>query len=139
MICFKTFPRTGWGQDSPTSSPSYLKQSMVPLVANEQCKKQFSINIDERSMICLGGTGSSACMGDSGGPLVCEESGKWYLRGAASFVTSRQCPRNKYSVYARVSSYIDWIKDKIGKSTILYSEIYLNYILLNIIFINIHP
>ena len=66
-------------------------------------------------MICLGGAGSSACMGDSGGPLVCEENGRWFLRGAASFVKNKQCPKNNYSVYARVSSYIDWISDKIGK------------------------
>ena len=65
--------------------------------------------MDEKSMVCVGGQGSSVCMGDSGGPLSCQESGKWVVRGAASWVTSRTCPGNTYSVYARVSSYVDWI------------------------------
>ena len=85
----------------------------MPLVAHAQCKKIIR-GAHERSMICLGGAGSSSCKGDSGGPLVCEESGYWILRGASSFGTSDLCPADKYVVYARVSSYIDWIKDNIG-------------------------
>lgn len=63
----------------------------------------------ESSMVCVGGQGSSVCNGDSGGPLSCMEGGKWVVRGAASWVTSRTCPGNTYSVYARVSSYVNWI------------------------------
>lgn len=63
----------------------------------------------ESSMVCVGGRGSSVCNGDSGGPLSCMEGGKWVVRGAASWVTSRSCPGNTYSVYARVSSYVNWI------------------------------
>ena len=65
-------------------------------------------------MVCVGGKGSSACNGDSGSPLVCLEGSRWVLRGAASWVTSKQCLTNKYSVYARISSYINWINNKIG-------------------------
>ena len=64
-------------------------------------------------MVCVGGEGSSVCMGDSGGPLSCMEGGRWVLRGAASWVTSKTCPGSTYSVYARVSSYINWINEKI--------------------------
>lgn len=65
-------------------------------------------------MVCAGGKGSSVCMGDSGGPLSCEENGRWVLRGAASWVTDVQCPVNTYSVYARISNFVDWIKAKIA-------------------------
>ena len=60
-------------------------------------------------MVCVGGKGSSVCNGDSGGPLSCLEDGHWVVRGAASWVTSRTCPGNTYSVYSRVSSYVNWI------------------------------
>ena len=63
----------------------------------------------ERSMVCVGGKGSSICNGDSGGPLSCLEDGKWVVRGAASWITSLTCPGNTYSVYARVSSHVKWI------------------------------
>lgn len=66
-------------------------------------------------MVCAGAAGSSVCNGDSGGPLVCEENGKWVLRGVTSWVTSRACPVITYSVYARVVSYVDWVKNKMGK------------------------
>jgi len=64
-------------------------------------------------MVCAGGAGSSVCMGDSGGPLSCEENGRWVLRGAASWVTSQSCNTNTFSVYARVSNFVDWINAKI--------------------------
>ena len=65
--------------------------------------------MDESSMVCVGGVGSSVCNGDSGGPLSCLEGGKWVVRGATSWGTSLACPGNTYSVLARVSSYVDWI------------------------------
>ncbi|XP_048587850.1 chymotrypsin-like protease CTRL-1 [Nematostella vectensis] len=58
-------------------------------------------------MICIGGRGSSACNRDSGGP-------HWVLRGSSPWVTDRSCPGHSYSVYARVSSHVGWIKSEIG-------------------------
>ena len=98
--------------DNGGSASTYLKQSKVPVYTHEECTKK--IWVSKKDNICLGGSGSSACFGDSGGPLVCEESGKWVLRGASSYVTGKNCPVHKYSVYARVSSYIDWIYDNMG-------------------------
>ena len=68
--------------------------------------------MDESSMVCVGGRGSSVCNGDSGGPLSCMEGDRWIVRGAASWVTSKTCPGHTYSVYARVSSYVNWINDQ---------------------------
>ncbi|KAJ7382092.1 hypothetical protein OS493_037061 [Desmophyllum pertusum] len=64
-------------------------------------------------MVCAGGQGKGGCQGDSGGPFVCQEGGKWILRGAVSWGHSR-CRTDHYTVFARVSSYIDWINQKIG-------------------------
>ncbi|XP_078374456.1 chymotrypsinogen A-like [Oculina patagonica] len=59
--------------------------------------------------------------GDSGGPLVCGENGKWVLRGVVSW-GHPDCQTDYYSVFARVSNYVKWIKKNIkNKSKILLS------------------
>ena len=66
--------------------------------------------------LCAGkgiSTGSVACHEDSGGPLVCELGGSWFLHGAVSF-GEKNCPSTKYTVFARITSYIPWIMDKTG-------------------------
>ncbi|EDO25425.1 predicted protein, partial [Nematostella vectensis] len=106
-----------WGRyhSTITNPAKSLRQSLVPLVDHVTCKRGLKeFYLDEETMMCVGGAGSSACNGDSGGPLVCEEGGKWVLRGVASWVATSQCPVNNYSVYARVSSDVDWIQDKIA-------------------------
>lgn len=104
---------TGWGW--ARGFPRYLQQANVPIVSHKECLKKISYPvIDEASMLCVGAEGSSACFGDSGGPLVCEEGGVWILRGDASFVTGQSCPGDVPAVYARTSSYIDWIISKTG-------------------------
>ena len=70
-------------------------------------------------MICAGGKGKGGCHGDSGGPLACLEGGKWILRGVVSFGRA-DCSTNHYTVFARVSSLVEWIDNMIktrGKST----------------------
>ncbi|XP_031574388.1 chymotrypsinogen A-like [Actinia tenebrosa] len=102
---------TGWGRYSGShnaGSPK-LKQTFVPIAEHQKCRTVNGASVKEDMMVCAGGTGTSVCNGDSGGPLSCEENGRWVLRGAASWVTDRSCPGDTYSVYARVSSYIDWI------------------------------
>jgi len=70
-------------------------------------------------MLCAGFGGSSSisgCNGDSGGPFVCPEGGKFVLRGAVSWGVPG-CPAGKtFSVFTRISSFVDWIKDRIKNS-----------------------
>ena len=109
--CFR-FLLPGWGRIDPNNLSlysDYLKQALVPVVSYNQCRNINGAIVHESSMVCVGGVGSSVCSGDSGGPLSCLEGGRWVVRGAASWVTSRTCPGDTYSVYARVSSYVNWI------------------------------
>lgn len=93
---------------------------MLPVQSQQSCalKNSALAPVDENSMVCAGsGQANQAggCQGDSGGPFVCEEGGKWVLRGAVSW-GSRMCQTNTYTVFARVSSYIDWFNQKMSGS-----------------------
>ena len=69
-------------------------------------------------MLCAGvkGTKLGGCYGDNGGPFVCRNSagGPWVLHGAVSW-GSRSCNATvKYTVFARVSAFREWIENYIG-------------------------
>ena len=53
--------------------------------------------------------------GDSGGPLVCKEGRRYVLRGAVSWGNPR-CDTNFFTVFARVSNYVQWINRKMRTS-----------------------
>ena len=108
----------GWGRTRPiiaSITAARLKQAKAPPATFNDCKRQLGQRVDDDAMVCVGGKGSSPCHGDSGGPLSCLENGRWILRGSASWVSSFLCRKRKYSVYARVSSYIDWINERIQR------------------------
>lgn len=102
----------GWGRTRPIISvtASHLKQAEAPLATYKDCRRKNGDTVDDDAMVCVGGQASSVCNGDSGGSL---ENGRWVLRGAASWVTRYICPKHRYSVYARVSSYVNWISEQI--------------------------
>jgi len=110
---------SGWGNtQGGGSSANELQQAMLPIASHEDCKSKYG-SVNSFAHLCAGEAragASGGCNGDSGGPLVCEDNGRWYLHGAVSF--GRQyCPTTHYTVFSRVASYIDWIKQNSGKST----------------------
>lgn len=70
--------------------------------------------VDEESMLCAIGDGKGGCQGDSGGPLSCLEGGHWILRGVVSW--GHQCSPDYHTVFARVSSFVEWINTYTGES-----------------------
>lgn len=109
----------GWGVDKRGGDrASKLQEVQLPTVNQSTCSQgnSFFKPIDNESMLCAGFGGNSTatgCNGDSGGPLVCKESGKFVLRGAVSWGIPG-CPAGEtFSVFARVSSFVDWIDDRI--------------------------
>nr|XP_045005941.1 chymotrypsin-C [Jaculus jaculus] len=108
---------TGWGRlwtNGPISE--VLQQGLQPVVSHATCSRLdwWFIRV-KKTMVCAGGDGvTSACNGDSGGPLNCQaENGSWEVRGVVSFGSASGCnTRKKPTVFTRVSSYIDWINEK---------------------------
>lgn len=114
---------TGWGfsKSGNNTKAQKLQQAQMPTVNYSTCSEgnSFFQPIDDQSMLCAGFGGSSpisGCNGDSGGPFVCPEDGRFVLRGAVSWGIPG-CPAGKtYSVFTRISSFVDWIKDHMKNS-----------------------
>lgn len=106
----------GWGRTHLGPPANTLQQAKLPLVSHNDCKKTWR-TIDSSAHLCAGegrAGASGGCNGDSGGPLVCEIGDRWYLHGAVSF-GMKDCPTTHYTVFTRITSYISWILQKIGR------------------------
>lgn len=117
---------TGWGNMDarvleggrlePRSLPDRLLTVDVPVVDHETC----SIMFDDLTAahVCAGymlGT-RGTCRGDSGGPLVVPGGPTgWTQLGIVSFGKALPCGERTFTVYTRVSSYIDWILEQTSR------------------------
>ncbi len=105
---------SGWGytKEGGWNLSQVLQKVTVPLVNQETCNQAYRNGVTDR-MICAGFPegGKDACQGDSGGPLIVkEDNGDHVLVGVVSW--GEGCARpNKFGVYSRVSSVIDWIAE----------------------------
>lgn len=106
---------SGWGAtldstvDGGGGATNYLRQVDVPLVSNTECRAAYGDIISDHE-ICAGlpEGGIDSCWGDSGGPLTVEVHGNDYSVGVVSWGAGCAEP-NAYGVYARTSSFLDWI------------------------------
>lgn len=108
---------SGWGNVSITGEeyPAKLMKVDVPLVSNEVCNRPESYGGQVAATeICAGFAqgGKDSCQGDSGGPLVIRHNDAWFQAGVVSWGDGCAL-ENKYGVYARVSSFTDWIQKAI--------------------------
>jgi len=114
---------TGWGKTSFNSKFSeFLQEAKIPVVSYKTCVAgniNLPQKVDNITMVCAGYGGNaviSGCHGDSGGPFVCQESGRWVLRGAVSW-GDHWCRSGKtFSVFARISTFVDWIQAAMEKA-----------------------
>ncbi|XP_030756105.1 venom protease-like [Sitophilus oryzae] len=110
---------TGWGSTihrGPTTD--VLQVTNVPIIENSRCKEQYTGLSDINDTVLCAGVGKKdACGGDSGGPLMYgkktddNEIG-FYLVGVISYGSGCANP-NYAGVYARVTFFIDWIREHI--------------------------
>ncbi|XP_067035363.1 MAM and LDL-receptor class A domain-containing protein 1-like [Acropora muricata] len=114
---------TGWGKiRHPGSSHHTLQQAMIPPVDMAECRRKIqaaSVPISlTAQMLCAGvnNTRLSGCQGDSGGPYVCLNSDKrtYTLHGAVSWGSATCQASQLYTVFARVTEFLPWIKNHTG-------------------------
>ncbi|XP_075707331.1 enteropeptidase [Rhinoderma darwinii] len=101
----------GWGRtQSQGPVPNILQEAKVPLISNEKCQQQMPEYNITNTMVCAGYDegGIDSCQGDSGGPLMCQVENRWILVGVTSFGVGCAQP-NRPGVYARVTTFSDWI------------------------------
>jgi len=111
---------SGWGgtvQNNPgqqvqQKTACKLKATNIKILANsdDQCKQQT--RGVSTTQVCAYGEKTDSCQGDSGGPLVVNDGGKYVVVGVVSY--GQGCAYTTPGVYARVSSYMDWIKTNIA-------------------------
>ncbi|XP_011210983.2 serine protease 1-like isoform X2 [Bactrocera dorsalis] len=107
---------SGWGRTSDTSSTSSsLNYARLPIIANSVCSATYGTKVVTANTICISTpSGTSTCQGDSGGPLALESDG--VLVGVTSFVSSSGCQSGAPAGFIRVTSYLNWIKERTGIS-----------------------
>ncbi|XP_071082698.1 serine protease 29-like [Haliotis cracherodii] len=93
-----------------------LQHQSVRTQGGNTCAQNNSILVkmtDPNNQICAGQAGKDSCQGDSGGPLYCQQNGQQVLTGVVSYGVN--CGQAGYpGVYAKVSSYADWIAARSG-------------------------
>lgn len=111
---------TGWGRTVANGDQAnILQEAEMPIASNAECgKKNTDSNGNSRvtkNMMCAGlkeNSKISGCQGDSGGPFVCRNrKNKWVLHGIVSWGSARCDAKHRYTVFAKVSRYLQWIKN----------------------------
>ncbi|EDO35095.1 predicted protein [Nematostella vectensis] len=111
---------TGWGKRNhgDADMSKKLQEAVMPVVAFTECdlRNSHKQNVGWKSMLCAGyndnKTQTSGCIGDSGGPLMCKAGdrwSKWVLHGVTSWGDSTCDGRAAYSVFTKVSNFVQWI------------------------------
>ncbi len=114
---------SGWGNTFPGSGSSNdLMDAVLPVQDTAVCNSAGTLPLTVRdSMVCAGFPlgDSGGCHGDSGGPLVVESSrfsGGWEQIGVVSWGVGGSC--SSYTVFARVSRFVPWIRGFTGPTTV---------------------
>ncbi|XP_063883975.1 trypsin-2-like [Scylla paramamosain] len=106
---------SGWGRlVTDGDQPDKLKEVVLPIL-DAKC---WNYQISERILCAADQEGKKdTCQGDSGGPLYVQESSKFVQVGVTSFGFGNCAEKGKPGAYARVSKFLDWIKENTADAT----------------------
>lgn len=104
---------SGYGRYSDWTLPNtntVIRHIFLQTIPLDSCRAKYG-NIVLDSNICTSGTGGvGICQGDSGGPLTINAQGEDILIGISSFVALHGCELGFPSVFARVTTFLEWIE-----------------------------
>ncbi|XP_061703856.1 collagenase-like [Cydia pomonella] len=104
---------SGYGRYSDVTNPTIntmVRNVFLRIITNEECSRVYGDIVTESNVCTCGQGGVGICRGDSGGPLIVQNAGQNVLVGVSSFVASDGCKLGHPSAFARVTSYVDWIR-----------------------------
>lgn len=79
-------------------------------MSNTACRNVFGSFVRDSNICAAGSGGKGSCNGDSGGPNVININGVNRQVGIVSFGAASGCEKGFPHVYARVTSFLDWIE-----------------------------
>ena len=110
----------GWGLTKEAGSPSnQLLKVDVPIVSDGVCNAAHEGGVDASAEICAGFPqgGKDSCNGDSGGPLFVKNGRGLDIQVGVVSWGDKCAEPGKYGVYARVSTYVEWIEQSMEKGS----------------------
>merc|ERR1712142_262041 len=110
---------SGWGGTvgyQPGQSPKpvqprqcEMKETDVKILKSSELLCRQVTQDDSKTRMCAWAEGTDSCQGDSGGPLTVVDGGRYVLVGVVSYGPG--CATKYPGVYAKVTNYLDWIKE----------------------------
>ncbi|KAG6445785.1 hypothetical protein O3G_MSEX004096 [Manduca sexta] len=99
------------GDNVGISPNQVLSHVTLQVITNAACRGVFPNNIID-SNLCTNpaANGGNVCSSDSGGPLSATIGGQRVLIGIVSFGSNRGCEARHPAAYARVTSFVPWIR-----------------------------
>ncbi|XP_026760462.2 collagenase-like [Galleria mellonella] len=94
-----------------SANSTIARNVFLQVITVQQCRNVFGNYVLESNICTNGYGGVGICQGDSGGPLtVTTTDGQDILIGVSSFVARDGCQLGYPSAFARVMSYMNWIR-----------------------------
>ncbi|XP_022814717.1 brachyurin-like [Spodoptera litura] len=112
----ETVIAAGYGRYSDVTNPTtntMARNVLLEVIELQKCRSYYGDLVLDSNICTNGYGGVGICQGDSGGPLTINVNGEPVLIGVSSFVARDGCELQFPSAFARVSSYINWIRVQI--------------------------
>ncbi|XP_039428810.1 collagenase-like [Culex pipiens pallens] len=104
---------SGWGKTKDRGGiADRLQYVSLKVISNNECSLLYPGTVQPTTLCTHNEERKSTCNGDSGGPLVLEDDHT--LIGATSFGHIIGCEKRLPVAFARITEYVDWIRNKTG-------------------------
>ncbi|KAL9700801.1 hypothetical protein quinque_004242 [Culex quinquefasciatus] len=104
---------SGWGKTKDRGGiADRLQYVSLKVITNNECSLLYPGTVQPTTLCTHNEERKSTCNGDSGGPLVLEDDHT--LIGATSFGHIIGCEKRLPVAFARITEYVDWIRNKTG-------------------------